>query len=807
MGYGIVVFRETKTLDFLSQYYALGALLILAGLKLLDSHLWTSPRLLAAKRCSFGAVLFLAALSILFSAGKHPYGPISMYALGFPVWLAVAKTVLLNAKFSLFVTWLPGPLFLLSLSIFAYWIHWTWSGATGQELSGAGTNEWSIDVRNRYAQDIRCQPNFADYPECESLYDKATHEWRTDLRHTCTEVYDTCLDAFFIWAMPLFVSLYLFFLSHMSVYVKIDDLNAAPQGFSRLIMLLVFGLWCAASLSASNAGVTNAFMAFLLFAGLSVAVVFIFVHSRKSAEERLLDPFLQAMQERFAMHADWIRGATVLLGGPIALGYYVLSFCIQMVRLTGFNKLVNPMPVEHRNYWVTKTAYGQYRSVCGWRWTSVLQKSLWIGVVIQCFSVLITKFTYLFLAWLKVEVKTMTLGSVTVIMIVIGLLLFLFPPIPGVPVYFTAGIILVAAGEQELGLPMAITYACVVSLLLKLLACACQQKLIGSPMKNKVGIRQAVGVNSNLMRTTKLVLSKPGLSAVKIAILVGGPDWPTSVLTGILDLPLLPCLIGTLPVVVIIVPTVLSGSFVYLAEKYTWAGTASAISTSLTGLVIMAMPMMTMYHIERAMEENKDELARMPLDKEVLRADENEEQRRLLYLELTKWQVLPRWLKSVLIVGNMFMFMSCYLALAAGGACFREFTMSDSIETDLGGDPWSLIKFLGWVSIVGFCVGSFCLWLFSSWATKTTNDAMKSLFIVGARESASKNIARMEGEGGGSETKPKPKPMKPGYSLARDLGYTKGGSGNDDVHEDVEIGNRQSSGGNPMLAGVTEEDE
>lgn len=245
-------------------------------------------------------------------------------------------------------------------------------------------------------------------------------------------------------------------------------------------------------------------------------------------------------------------------------------------------------------------------------YSSVLQKSLIIGLCIQTMTVIITKFTYLFLAWLKVEVKSMDLMSVTLIMVIVGVTMFLFPPIPGVPIYFTSGIILVAAGEKTLGTPMAIVYTCAFNLILKLLACTVQQKCIGTPLKRNIAVRQvrvakrrasrilssvrlhipaslglnltriftlaplaqAVGINTPLIRTIKLVLSKKGFSAVKVATLVGGPDWPTSVLCGILDLPLLPILIGTLPVIIIIVPTVLSGSFVYLAEDYTWAGTA-----------------------------------------------------------------------------------------------------------------------------------------------------------------------------------------------------------------------------------------
>eukprot|EP00976_Prorocentrum_cordatum_P069852 1179713-Prorocentrum_minimum.AAC.1 len=40
----------------------------------------------------------------------------------------------------------------------------------------------------------------------------------------------------------------------------------------------------------------------------------------------------------------------------------------------------------------------------------------------------------------------------------------------------------------------------------------------------------------------------------KVMILVGGPDWPTSVLTGILELNVFAMLLGSLPVMLLVVP-------------------------------------------------------------------------------------------------------------------------------------------------------------------------------------------------------------------------------------------------------------
>jgi len=257
----------------------------------------------------------------------------------------------------------------------------------------------------------------------------------------------------------------------------------------------------------------------------------------------------------------------------------------------------------------------------------------------------------------------------------------------------------------------------------------------------------------------KLVLSKPGFSAVKVAILVGGPDWPTSVLCGILDLPLLPMLIGTLPVLIIIVPTVLSGSFVYLAEDYSWAGTASAISMSLNGLIIMALPAVTMYHIERAMEEEKEALDEMPYDEEVRKADENEEKRRLMYLEVTKWQHLKFGWRSLMIIANVAMCFSCYLVMGASSLCFKKFTMKDNIERDLDNRAFSLIKFWGWMAILAFVFATVLLYIFDKWSNRKTAKAMEDMVALGNKHSGVGVVVGMEegsideerSEGGDSE--------------------------------------------------------
>ncbi len=126
----------------------------------------------------------------------------------------------------------------------------------------------------------------------------------------------------------------------------------------------------------------------------------------------------------------------------------------------------------------------------------------------------------------------MNIFAVTGIVIFVGMILFMLPPIPGLPIYLTGGIVLVSVGREALGLWLSIAYACMVSLLLKLLACSVQQKIIGGNLGNNVAVKQLVSINSEGIRAMRVMLSDRGITMRKVAVLVGGPDWPVSVLCG-----------------------------------------------------------------------------------------------------------------------------------------------------------------------------------------------------------------------------------------------------------------------------------
>merc|ERR1719326_1072539 len=62
------------------------------------------------------------------------------------------------------------------------------------------------------------------------------------------------------------------------------------------------------------------------------------------------------------------------------------------------------------------------------------------------------------------------------------------------------------------------------------------------------------------VRCFEKILKAKGWTLGKVALLCGGPDWPVSVTAGILRLSLVQCEIGTIPIIVFIIPCALTGS-------------------------------------------------------------------------------------------------------------------------------------------------------------------------------------------------------------------------------------------------------
>jgi hypothetical protein len=201
---------------------------------------------------------------------------------------------------------------------------------------------------------------------------------------------------------------------------------------------------------------------------------------------------------------------------------------------------------------------------------------------------------------------------------------------------------------------------------------------------------------------------------------------PTSVLCGIMDLDLLPVLVGTLPVAGLVVPTVLAGSFTYMVGMqddndnplYPWAGTAATMSTAAAAVVMFGCMLSAGYYLERVMSERADELKAMPYDEEVKKASDAAEIVNEAYLEVTKWSDVPIFVQLILVLSLACMITACYIVQLFQEDAFVEYQLTYTIDANLDGDWKNLVKPLGFAAILLFSASLVFLMVFRSWAQR-----------------------------------------------------------------------------------------
>eukprot|EP00979_Chaetoceros_neogracilis_P011447 scaffold2828_cov224-Chaetoceros_neogracile.AAC.5 len=197
-----------------------------------------------------------------------------------------------------------------------------------------------------------------------------------------------------------------------------------------------------------------------------------------------------------------------------------------------------------------------------------------------------------------------------------------------------------------------------------------------------------------------------------------------------MDLDLIPILIGTLPIIFLIIPTLLTGSFTYMASvrdddgqpEFPWAGTVSAICAAVTAFVQFGSMVVAAYLLEQTVSNRQDELDAIPIDEEVKAADEQNEAIQQAYDEVTQWESLPTWAKGLLTSSVVTMITCCYMVQLFADLCFREYQLTYTIAQHLDGDWKNLVRPLGIVANILLIVSIFLLYVFRSWAMVRAKD-------------------------------------------------------------------------------------
>mmetsp|Transcript_98871 Transcript_98871/g.268523 ORF Transcript_98871/g.268523 Transcript_98871/m.268523 type:complete len:696 (+) Transcript_98871:1-2088(+) len=328
-----------------------------------------------------------------------------------------------------------------------------------------------------------------------------------------------------------------------------------------------------------------------------------------------------------------------------------------------------------------------------------------------------SKLTTVFLSWLNTELVAVSFFTVLAIIFVVGAMMFLAPPVPGIAVYLFTGIVVASHANNEqnkdtLGFGMGCGIAIALSFGLKMAAC-CGQYAMGYFLGKSVRIQALVGVDKVLTRAIMQILEQPGLSMGKVAILVGGPDWPVSVGCGIIRLNIAQMLLGTSPVVVLVGLTVLAGAYLGKVEPGT-ESTETLVATVLTGVATLAQVsagLLAMYYIVSVATRDKEKLEKPREEHAVVeQLARDEEAYNRAFKTVTLWSNLRTVHKATIIIAAVCIMVSCPI-FAFCETCFQNFCINCSIDkpledNGLGGNALNLITYpSGWGTLLIFAVG------------------------------------------------------------------------------------------------------
>jgi len=407
-----------------------------------------------------------------------------------------------------------------------------------------------------------------------------------------------------------------------------------------------------------------------------------------------------------------------LLQGEWVQGFFLLVAALPLLLYLVAYRLAKA--VSHQRRWPL------VETLLSWNVSGVIVKAVWLGVAYVALFVVLGKATILLLVTTKAMMIGWSLWIVSFIMFLLALGLFLLPTSPAMPVYVLIGLVVTHSAEMHgWSWTAGVAWATFVASAMKLAFTAVAQKGIGEPLADNRTVRRLVCIHTPYMRAIEAIL-KENYSVSKVAVLIGGPDWPVAVLCGMLRLPLLPVLLCVAPVILqSVAPCVISGALLLHqhdapAERrggppMEVAGLAEA-ALVLSGMLQFAFGIIACMCIQEVLEKDYDTFSEIrPEDAWLKEQDEIEEAMTKRFSRATRWSQLPFHTKAALIASLVCVQVGLALLCSPvhkflGVTCFKEFNLMSSVEKDLRGDPLALVEPLGWLSLGLTVVAALGVW-------------------------------------------------------------------------------------------------
>jgi len=566
--------------------------------------------------------------------------------------------------------------------------------------------------------------------------------WREPVQTLVREGVISWKCAFVMWAAPPAVGMELGFVAllcwvrmrYTSLAETLADVtpDASPGTSKRNAVLvssvkqvagwlcaLVLIIWIQATMSATGEREFNQIredmsdevlgLAVLVFLGMSLWVY----DTLGPAEVAAAKERSKMVQETWKLlQNDWVRAFVFLLAGVPIVVFAIVERIQSHLRGGGKDRTFKPLL-----QW-TVSWDGEERG----RWTSILVKASWLGILYVSCLVGIMKFFAILLAEVNEHFSGWPVFTVSAVMFFIALAIFLFPASPGPPIYTVMGIVICSsASKQGWTFSEGLLWATFVAYAMKLCFTAFAQKLIGEPFSRNTWVRGTVGIHTPYMRAIEKILREPRVTMAKVSLVIGGPDWPIAVLCGIMRLSAWSILVCISPVLFqSVFPSVLAGALLLVKGDETMNSLSThgmaEVTLMVAGGLQLVFGVVAFYHVQNVLEQHYEELTRSrPEDEELEEMNRRADAVDRAFWSEAAWEMLPCWMKAVLLCGLLCIEASVVLLIRADD-CFKKFDLMSTVEKDLGGDVLAIVKPLGWVAMGLALVDALALCVFYLWS-------------------------------------------------------------------------------------------
>jgi hypothetical protein len=533
-----------------------------------------------------GWILWMVLLmgSLATATTRFPQGALLVGCFAMPVSIMCMRyTVCRNLRPEIFYTILQLACLVCSLLAFAYWVvyvmnpgldhdNW-WQSESTQERLVNGLVDVQAEIGltkdfGRFGDYMQLCPeqiavmNHTDHTLLVAGYAaedpplEYTREDHLELAKDCKHVK---LIAFLIWWSPIavfaalmvmVVACYFMMFMHTDTY----DSDAAGGELTMSQTTVVrkkvevhlkcvaaaFALMgmCIYLMSAIHGASMNLAYTVLIFCGGTIFCLVLWAVlaigqkelMKASAESQLVKSTLSIMR------CSWARGAMVIAaGGPCCFLLFV-SFLNQSVRKMRGRTKKDANPNARLTPWVSHRIQGVREN---WNFGLTMTWVVYWSILYVAMSVFGGKICFIFLSWFAEKIAPMKFIVVVAMYMLVGIGMFLIPVVPGVAVYMCGGLVLGRrcdcrgsatpfCSDPEPGpcggWTTGVIMACGICFVLKLMAVALEQKVIGEAFGARASIQKLTGVDKPFIRAIELILRQPGLKLDKVAVLVGGPD-------------------------------------------------------------------------------------------------------------------------------------------------------------------------------------------------------------------------------------------------------------------------------------------